>query len=406
MGKRFFIPIILCLTLIFSMSFCSSFFTWEHDKTIVQGFNEVNGAGTIADLCRNYEDVFIDGQVSADAEVVHYYDTGANSQITSYISTHTKGAGVGACLLRAGSDVRKECYCYGMGIHSIQDQFSHLSQADNGITDGLVVKYLKLYVAPNFIGHMTIENNFDLQIKDKTQKENPTLFTQTNNYNSRTLNTLFTTDLNGNLVPSDLMQLFSESSGIPLSQVTNDVQVFRSGYLGQGFYSSVYKDKVRLPLWGYYIPAIICLMGIIGALSLIFLGRNKFKYLATIPWIFLIVIGGIIFYSYVNGTTWQITTTLIEVPASLGYLHVSDADITSYDNLVQKAVNQYLKDGKLTIQDASGLDYVDSNGVAHKGALNQASTSFFWLFWLVGFPLIIGILIWSIYRSFKRSKRR
>lgn len=394
MNKKIFSLIILGVFLFSILPITSAFFVKNHAKWIIQGFDEVSGSGTVADLCRPYINVFIDGQISSDAPVVHYYDTGSNSKVTSYISTHTFKGGKENCLIEAGSDTRRRCYCYGLGIHSIEDQFSHLE-------NGVVPKYLSKNLAPNFLGHMTIEQSFETKSMERLAKENPSLFARVENYNKVVLNTMFIIDSNGALVPSDLMQLFADSSGI---DPVNDVKLFRSGYLGEGFYNTVYKDKVRLPGWGYYIPAIIAIIGLIGTVGLLFLGRNKFKYIAIIPWVFLILLGGFIFYSYIQGNTWQITSKLIEIPASLGYLSVSDADIVLYDELVQKAVNQYMRDGILNVPDASGLDFIDKEGVAHKGALNQASKGFFWVFWLIGFPLIMFVLGWSIYRSFKTKR--
>jgi len=119
-------------------------------------------------------------------------------------------------------------------------------------------------------------------------------------------------------------------------------------------------------------------------------------------WLFIGLVGGIIVFSFYTGTTWKLTTFVIEVPSKFGYLSVSDSDISYYDKVVQEATNKFLETGNLQTDDNSGLSYYDRSGVFHQGALTNAEKT------SVRFILPAFILAFSILNFFliKRAYRK
>ena len=126
-----------------------SFFTESHLYWTIKGFESTDSS--ITRECNGKLSILLDGNTAADVPVLHYFD---KNTVTSYISTHTQGAGYQTCLLEASADVEKRCFCYGVGTHIVEDVFSHLE-------DGLVPKYLKKFLGTNLFGHMVIERDFE-----------------------------------------------------------------------------------------------------------------------------------------------------------------------------------------------------------------------------------------------------
>jgi hypothetical protein len=107
---------------------------------------------------------------------------------------------------------------------------------------------------------------------------------------------------------------------------------------------------------------------------MVIFGRTNWKWLVILLGLILLIIGGIIVYSFITGTTWQITTFIIEIPPKFGYLSVTQSEVDYYNRLGQEATNQFLKDGILRVDDASGLSYTDRNGNLVTGTLTKAET--------------------------------
>lgn len=369
----------------------SAFFTRSHETWMLNGLEQTDSS--ITSLCRNYKAEFLDGNTAADVTVLHY----ADSKVTSYIFTHTR-AGYTKCMEDAGSDPALRCFCYGVYLHNLQDSYSHLQ-------GGVVEQTLKKYFGSNYMGHMTVERNFQSKHMQLLEDRNDYVISsgQLDYYDSISLNTLFE---NGE--PSKYLDALNNIAGIDLS---NDAKIFRSAYQGEGFYNTVYKDKIALPSWFYIIAYGLIIVGILVTVLIIGLGRNKFKYFAAIFWILLAVFGVILLLSFYTGSSWKITTFIIETPPKFfNYLGVTDASVKSYDKIIQDATNQFLTDGVFRIDDASGLTYcanTRTDGTCAKeikGALTNAETGFNIVFYWLLTPLFVILNIWSIFRAMKAPK--
>src|SRR3990167_1074651 len=120
----------LLLMILFSLLFItvstnlgSSFFSKSHIIWNIEEFSRIDSVMTRE--CRPYLKEVIDFNVGADAPILHYYDSG----VSSYISTHTRQVGYQSCLEEAGSDIKLKCGCYGQAIHfATIDRFAHLSE--------------------------------------------------------------------------------------------------------------------------------------------------------------------------------------------------------------------------------------------------------------------------------------
>lgn len=389
--KNFVLLFLVAILLISSVNFTSAFFYKNHIKWTLTGFDDVDSP--ITQLCSPYLKEFIDGDLAQDVPVLHYFD---NNKVSSYIGTHSAGqGGLQGCLQQADTDAER-CFCYGGGLHwSVQDRFSHTSY---GGIDGLVVKYLKKYYSFNFIGHMTIERDYEIKSVDMYTKNNDPVITsgELEYYDSTALDSLFTTNANGEQVGSRYLELLNLQAGF---DITRDASIFRDGYQGSGFYSTVYQDKISLPFWA----RMGCLItGIIGSL-LIFVAikfsKNKWKWFLIVSGIILIALALIVLLAIYTGNAWKVTTAFIEIPPTFGYLSVSQADIQFYDQQVQQATDEYLRTGEVVITDGSGLSYVDKNGQFHEGDLNLAQrTGIYFIL-----PALLLILLSSYFVVIKQS---
>lgn len=387
--KKVYLYLILAIFLISAISQTSAFFYKSHEYFPLKAFSEVDSPMT--NLCRPYLKAFVDGDLSADVPVLHYFD----NKVQSYIGTHSSGAGLTACLNEADTD-EERCFCYGMGMHWIaHDRFSHTNY--NGIP-GLVPKYLGKYFGLNFIGHMTIERSFENQHIDYLQSINDPIVTsgELDYYDSTALDSLFS-EFGGN---DNLLKILSDQAGIDM---TNDARIFRSGYHGEGFYNTVYKDKAGLPWWFWSICVILIILGILLIFMALKFGKNRWKWLILIEGIILLGLGLIILFSIFTGTTWKVTTIFIEIPPKFGYLKVSHADIIYYNDLAVQASVDYLKTGLAPLDDASGLSYVDRTGVSHKGDLITAQQGALYFVYPTLVILILLSTLALMYRAFQKK---
>jgi len=382
MNKKILTFFLLGLMMFSVVPSVSAFFFKDHTYFVLKGFEEVDSP--ITARCRPYIEQVLNGDWGSDIPVTHYFD----KKVTSYIFTHQRAAYL-TCQEEAGGDDELFCFCVGSALHQVQDINSHG-------TDGLVVNYLKKYGSSNMLGHMVIERSFEKQNQESLA--NDPLVNQVNYWDDKVLDLMFE-ETGGDV---KYLEMLEEMSGINMVQ---DAKVIRSGYQGEGFYDAVYKDKVSLPFWGWAIGILFILFGIGATVLILWLGKTNWKFLAVIFWIILAILGAIIIYSFISGTTWQITTFLIEQPAKLGYLKVSQADITLYNQRVQASTNEFLKTGNLNVDDASGLSFVDRNGVYHEGALDKASSTFKYIV----LPIITVIFTifqsFLIFKSFKKKKK-
>jgi len=446
----------LILTLLFAILFlnllvpsASAYYTKSHLSWVINGFNEVNSP--ITNECRPYLNVVLDGNTGGDVPILHYpiYNT-ESSKITSYVYTHIIGAYT-SCLQEAGSDIEKRCFCHGGYTHIIQDQFSH----NKG---GVVEVNLRKYFGNNYFAHMTIEKNFENKHMEYLAEKNSYSVTsgKLDYYNSIVGDAFFVTDSSGNLVPSKYLDLMKSMSGIDLSQ---DAMIFRNGYQGEGFYNTVYKDKISMPGWIKFIALGLFFLGAGMTFFVLYLGKTKWKWLSAITWIGFALVGAVLISSLFFNLppSWKLISLIIQIPPLLkgwmfalffgicslfslglkgkarwitlsiflllaigsllfignnGYFSVTNSEVEYYDRLVQQATNEFLRTGNPNVIDASGLSYClkyNSAGdciEAVEGSLTKAETGFRVLFYFIFLPLNIIIQLWLLYKTLVPSRRK
>lgn len=353
LNKRIFLFLFLGIFLISLLGSSQAYFYKSHEFWTLKAFSQTSSP--ITQLCgtgNNYE-AFKTGVLAADVPVLHYFD----KKVSSYVGTHSKGAGLASCLSNADTDEEK-CFCYGETMHWVaQDRYSHLQE-------GVVYKYLKSEGGLNFLGHMTIERDFENKHMEYVKNDPIVTSGKLEQYDSTALDYLFE-EYGGN---PELLSLLSQQAGIDL---TNDARIFRSGYQGEGFYSTVYKDKVSLPYWFWLIPIILIIFGLFLVFASLKFGKGFWKWMLLIYSIVIVIFALVILISIFQGTTWKLTTIFIEIPPKFGYLSVSQEDIVYYDQIVTQATIDYLKTGNVVIVDGSGLSY-EQDGQLVKGALSEA----------------------------------
>lgn len=386
-NKKFLSLIVLSLMLFSVITpTAQAFFYQNHIKWTLQGFEDVDSP--ITEMCRPYLKEFVDGNLAQDVPVLHYFD----NKVQSYIGTHSRGAGLQSCLELADNTAEK-CYCYGGGMHWIaQDRYSHLEE-------GITTQYLEKFFALNFVGHMVVERNYEKKSMKLYESKNDPILGQVEVYNSDALGTLFDVGADGELIPNDYLNILSKQAGI---DITNDAKIFRSGYLGEGFYSTVYRDKVALPWWFWAISIVLIIIGLIIGILAFYFGISGWKWIFLLEGILILSLGALILFSIFTGTTWKITTILIEIPPKLGYLSVSDADIVKFDALVQQATNNYLMTGEAVIDDGSGLSYVDRTGKQVTGALTKAESRSLYIL----MPIIALLFLFMNYYIIQKMLKR
>lgn len=367
----------------------SAFYPKSHIAFTIDGLEQVNSP--ITQRCRPYLQLVLDGNSGTDVPVVHYGD---KDTISSYVSTHTLASGNKACFEEAGSDVQKQCFCHGNALHLIQDTFSH-----NGIT----ASYIKSQLGSNYLGHMTVERSFENKHMAWLTLKNDYAITsgQLTYFDTRYLDSLFITDSAGLKQQSQYLTMLNRMSGIDM---TNDAKVVRSGYQGEGFYNTIYKDKLSLPWWVYGISVGLALLGLFFIVFMFLFGKNNWKWIVICEGLIFLGAGILIFVSFYTGTTWKVTTFLIETPASFGYLAVSQADMEDYANRAQLATNEYLKTGVLSVEDATGLSYTDSLGNSIVGELSQAEGPFKIFTYFIFLPAYLFFNGWLILKSVRRKR--
>lgn len=396
MSKKYLIFLLILMMFLFSVYNVNAFFFWSHEKWVIEGFNEINSPTT--NLCRAYLNIVIDGDLSSDSGVIHYSDSGQT--LFSYIYPHTL-QGYNECLREAGSDVQIRCFCIGNYLHILQDSYSHN-------IGGLVEKYLRKYLGNNYLGHMTLERNYENIHKTIVSSTNPNLKSLVDQNDKRVLDSLFP-EFGGN---DKYLEVMKGMSGLNMK---NDAQLIRQGYLGEGFYDYVYKDKTKLPLWAYWVTGLMSFLSFLIILLLLLFGKTKWKYLTIFVFFLAFLAVIVIFYSFnppvplIGGNiwdltkmplpTWKITTFIIEVPPRFGYLRVSEQDVKDYDSKIQKATNEFLQNPIPNIQDASGLTYQDKNGNIVIGPLTQAEKPFKYIL----LPIMAFNLLWTFVWLFMKS---
>lgn len=373
----------------------TAFFTQSHLYWSIKGFDSVTSA--ITTECNGRMDIVLDGNTAADVPVLHYFD---KNTVTSYISTHTEGAGYKTCLQEASTDVDKRCFCYGVGLHITQDGVGAHNEG------GLVPKYLRSFFASNLLGHMIIERNFEKQHVELAKSRTDEAWIQRGDldrYNSEVLNNLFV-ETGGD---TKYLQLLKEMSGLDMER---DAKVFQTGYLGGGFYNTVYKDKADLPQFAYYLAIGAMILGLGVSVLILFIGiRGKLKWILFSLWMLVFIFGLIVtlsFTAWLGFNTWDLAKFLVEQPPKIGYLSVSETDISYYDNIIQQSTNDFLRTGQVPVVDASGLTYTDKDtGAKVEGAISKAERVGMYLI----IPIILAVFtllnVWFFWKSLRNYRK-
>jgi hypothetical protein len=389
-----------------------SFFPKSHIKWTVDGFQQTSGG--IATECKDYLDVVMDGDTGSDVGVL-YYGSSDSSLIGTYIGTHAKGSGYLSCIEQAGSNTKQRCFCYGNYLHIIQDSFSHNP-------GGLTETYLRKFFGNNYFGHMAIERDFENKHLALIEKNNDYAIQsgKLENLNKNILNSMYTIERDKR-TPNELMTLLNTMAGLDMS---NTAQIFRDGYLANGFYSSVdkyrYNEQTSVPLWYYLVSGAMFLIGGAMFLFIIIAGKNRWKYFTAFTFLVICLLGLLILYSFnifniwsftgVKISTWGLITTTLDVVTKLGYLSVSQNDVTIYDKVIQDKTNEFLQCGGaeycLTVDDASGLTYKDRYGNIVTGALTEAEKPFKRVFYFLILPFTLILWIWLVLKSLGIKLRR
>jgi hypothetical protein len=374
--------------LILSLTLVSASYPQSHIGHALIGFEQVNSP--IVQKCQPYLAITLDGDNGADVGVLHY-GSSDNKLLGSYIYPHTR-EGFNTCLREAGADPESYCHCIGQGLHIVEDSFSHN-------LGGYTQKCISKYLGSNYFSHMSCEQDFQTKLVElwTTEQKSIILNGQLSYYDSKYLDTLFT-ETGGN---SKFLKLMNSVAGV---DITNDAKVIRNGYQGQGFYNTVYKDKLNLPWWAWGVAIGLIIVGLGMMITMFIFANGKWKWVQIIEWGIIMLIGIIIAYSFFTGTTWKITSFIVEVPTKFGLYTTNMNDVQYYDNQIQTAVNKFLTDGVLPVDDATGLSYYDRTGAFHKGALTQSETGFKWLWYGLIMPLFLFINIYGLYKALKRRK--
>ncbi len=380
--KKLLITLLLGIFLLSLIHQVDGYFYRDHESFVLKGFQDVNSP--LADECRPYIEQVLNGVEAADVGVLHYFD----DKVTSYIGAHQR-LGYNNCLREAGSDVESKCFCHGIALHIEMDSLSHLD-------GGIVVEKIRGSLGSNFLGHMVVERSFEQGHQAFLEERNDPIISSgdLDFYDKRVLNLMFE-ETGGD---SKYMKLINEASGINME---TDARVIRSGYLGEGFFSTVYQDKISLPFWAWGIGIGVALIGLVIAGVLLFVGKTRWKLMGVFLWIGVSLIGILIIVSFITGTTWKVTTSLIEVPALVGYLAVSPMEVESYHNELTLKTNNFLETEQLTTDDASGLSYVDQNGVFHEGALKRAESGFKFILLPILLISLAVMSLWIFMKSFR-----
>lgn len=378
--KKYILTLFLLIILVLSLSNVSAFFTKSHEYWILKALQDEPDSA-VAKLCGEHPEWLIDGNTAADVFVLHYTD---KDKVQSYVFTHQLNS-FNECLRKAGSDVEQKCKCYGRGSHIVQDHLAH------GY-DGLVPKYISRYLSSNLIGHMRIEDSYELKHMKLISSE--PIYNDLQFYDSIVLNSIIGDERS--------ITLLSEGSGLSYSEVERDINIFAVGYKGEGFYNTVYKDKVQIPGEAMFVIIGIIAYGLIGILLVLFLPIKKtnWKFLIIFLQIIIVFVGILLAVSLYTGDTWQWVRVALKVVP----INVDDSDIKTYNDLALANTKQYFRTGEILVEDASGLSYRDSQGNWIEGPLSQAEVPFK-IFLIVGIiPFMVLLYTFLFYKTFVTKK--
>jgi hypothetical protein len=386
MNKLFLTLLFLC----FIIPLASASFPLSHEGHILQAFEDVQSP--LIQKCTPYLAECLDATSSSDVGILHY-SSSDSKLLGSYIFPHVS-SGLETCYRDAGADIQGQCWCLCSGVHIVEDSFSHN-------LGGYTQKCISKYLGSNLFSHMSCEQDFETKLVKQWTKEGREMITngQLEYYDSKYLDSLFT-ETGGN---SKYLKLMNSVAGVDL---TNDAKIIRSAYQNKGFYDSVYKDKQKLPFWMWGISIGLIIIGLLMIIIMFIFGSGKYKWMQIFQWTLIMIIGIVIVYSFFMGTTWKLTTYIVEVPTYFGLYTISDSDVKLYDTQIQNAVNKYFTDGILPVSDSSGLSYYDKEGKYHVGALTQSEKGFKVLWYWFIIPIFSIFNIYSLYQALSKKKKK
>jgi hypothetical protein len=366
-----------------------AYFTKSHEYWVLKAIEDEPDS-MVAKLCGDRPEFLTSGNTINDVPVLHYND---RDQVKSYIFLHQRQSYI-KCLNEAGTDVNKKCLCYGG--HNIGDGLAHLD-------DGIVVKYLKKYLGSNLLYHAAIESDYEKKHMKYLEKKGDSLITsgKLEFYDDRVLDVFFE-ETGGN---SEYLEIYSRLSGLSFDEFKRDAQIFRSGYQGEGFYSTIYDEKITLPSIFYIFAIGLMVLGLGSIIIILVLGikfpTTKWKYLFILLSLIVLFIGSMLLISLITGNTWDwIRLSLTLVP-----IKISDADVALYDDLNLKDHKEFFRTGVMPDDDVSGLSFYDSEGRFHEGALSNAEKPFNYLMIFVIAPLVLLFYTFLLYKIFKVKKK-
>ena len=360
----------------------SSFFTKSHSYWILKALNDEPDS-MVAKLCSSNPEWLIDSNTAADSTILHYLDS---EKIQSYKFMHQRNSYL-KCQDEAGSDVEKRCKCFGMGSHPVQDNPAHNA-------NGLVPKYITRYLSSNLIGHMRIEDSYDIKHMKLVKNDNVVTSGDLDFYDSKVLDSI--------LDDPETIQLYSDLSGLSFEEFERDLNVFAAGYRGDGFYSTVYKGNVQLPAIFWIISIGLLLVGLVSSLVVIFIPGSRWKFMLILVLLLIAFVGIMLIVSLFTGDTWSwVRLTLKVIP-----IEVTQSDVIKYNNLVLEDTKEFFRTGVMLVDDASGLDHIDRNGNAVKGALNQAETPFYFFLFFGIIPFFILLMTFLLYKTYSNQSNK
>lgn len=368
-----------------TMQMASAAFTTEHLYWTAHEFNSIDSA--ITQQCAGKLEIILDGNTGADVPVLHYYD----NDFMSYVFTHTRN-GYQECLQYAGTDTDLLCNCYGGGTHIVQDNFFHNN-------NGVVPTHLEASATPNLIGHMIIEQSFEVEFLKFLDETNDPMYEngQLDYYNSIVLDTY--------LNDKKYIDQLNHVTGL---DTRNDINIFSNGYKGEGFFDTVYDQKVTLPWWFYALSWGMTIFGLGMSLAIMLFARRKgYAFWLMLPFLIIGLLGILILVAFYTHNAWQVVTFMLKVPSTLGLLDVDRTTVEQINTLELAATRAFFQTGVLPYDDASGLTYTDRLGVEHSGALHEASKRFTNVVLpIMAVILVLWIMIFGYMAFFTEKKKK
>jgi hypothetical protein len=368
--------ILFCVLLLIPFSY--AWMPENHAYFTIEGFRTTNSP--ITTLCQDREEQIIFGNAAADVPVIHYLE----NDLEGYKGTHSRAVYT-KCLEIAGSDKDLKCFCYGVGLHLVQDVVSHYD---------VVPLYIQKYFGSNKLLHPIIEINTRAQTLERL-KANPSAVATEEEIKQAAKYSLdlFYKD-------AKYYQLFQEATGLDMRQ---DFAAVDAALRGERWKDVVYGKKVSLPSWYWVVSGSIAIIGIFWVVLTRLISRNKLGILSYFIGGALSIFGVLLLISLATGQSWIWYNNIAKIPAAM--MNIEDSskwDIEALQNTKNFFANeQLINDGSL-VSDASGLSHTDSQNNWVKGPLDAAEGRFkYFLFPMLAIIAVAltVLLFWKMSKS-------